>query len=42
MKERAIHNGEGQDDRVERFCSYLHARGHQESTTRAYLVLIRK
>jgi site-specific recombinase XerD len=38
MEERTIQNGEGQDDRIEQFTSYLQARGHRESTAGSYLI----
>jgi site-specific recombinase XerD len=37
MKKRTLQNCEEQVDRIKRFSTYLQVRGHQESTTRAYL-----
>lgn len=37
MEERTLSNGEGQDDRIVQFNSYLQARGHRESTAGSYL-----
>ena len=37
MEERTLQNGQGQDDRVRRFCSHLQERGHRESTADSYL-----
>jgi len=37
MKNRTFQDRHEQDDRIKRFCAYLQARGHQESTARTYL-----